>query len=306
MKRINLLFIVLILLILFLVDISLPDFENLDIIFNLRLPRSISIVLTGWLLAGAGFIVQRLTGNLLADPFIIGTSSGAMTGILISEFFKFSPYGFFYFLTVNSFAVLTVYISWWLSLYFSRHSNIIFSGVAVNSIVLSFIVLYVIFSRDTTINFFHISFGSFSYSDWNSLIYAFMVSLVSFFIIFLIWKDIIIISFNQDKSISLGVSEKTIRFFAFISASFMTSVSVSLSGIIGFVGLMSPHISVLFSDGKDHLSHFILTIIIGSLLLIISDVVSRYFFYPIEIPPGVLTSIAGSIFFLYLVINKKG
>lgn len=299
------LFVFILITVLFFFNLSLPFKPDLDILLNLRLPRSLAIFLSGFLLAVAGFISQRITLNPLADPFIIGTSSGAMLGIIIVRLLDINPYGFYYFIIINLVTLTIVYVSWWFSTYFMKTENIILTGIAINSFILSLIVYYVIFSRDNTINFFHISFGSFSYSEWNSLLYSFISMVLSFFILFFIWKDIILLAFNIEKAITLGISERFTRFLSFTLISLLTSAAVSLSGIIGFVGLMSSHIAYNINKKQENLSSVYLSGFVGSFLLLVADTFSRYFFYPIDIPPGVFTSIFGSIFFFYIILKSK-
>lgn len=303
--RISFFFILFVVIIFFLISLFLPFKPDVEILLNLRLPRSLAIVLSGFLLATAGFISQRITSNPLADPFVIGTSSGAMLGVIISQLTDIRFYSFYYFIVINSITLAIVYLSWWLSIYFVKTESILLTGIAVNSFVLSLIVYYVIFSRENSISFFHLSFGSFSYVEWNSLLYSFISFVISFFILSLIWKDLKIIAFNIEKSITLGVSERLIRFFSFTIISLLTSASVSLSGIIGFVGLMSSHIAYHLNQKREDFYSFVMSGIVGSSLLLLADIFSRYFFYPLEIPPGVFTSIFGSIFFFYIIFNSR-
>ncbi|MCX7641563.1 MAG: iron ABC transporter permease [Elusimicrobiales bacterium] len=305
MKIKSLLILICVVSLLFLIDILVPKIYDKEIILNLRLPRSFSIFIAGYLLASSGFLVQRVTLNSLADPFIIGTSSGAMLGIIISRIFGFYDYSFFYFIIINLCAFITVYISWWFSVYFQKETSILLSGIAVNSFVISMIVLYVIFSREASINFFHLGFGSFSYSQWSSILYSIVSSLIAFIIVIFVWKDIEIISFNQDKALTVGIDIKLTRFLSFLSVSLLSSSAVSLCGIIGFVGLMSPHIASFVFKKNYGIIFLFITAFMGSLLLLISDIFSRFFFYPIEIPPGVITSILGSLFFFYIIVKGK-
>lgn len=306
MKENNKFFLIfVIVIVLFLLNLSLPFKADFDILLNLRFPRSLSIVLSGFLLAIAGFISQRVTLNPLADPFIIGTSSGAMLGIIVAQILNISVYSFSYFFVINIITISIVYLSWWFSTYFSKTENIILVGIAINSLVLSLIVYYVIFSRDNTISFFHISFGSFSYADWNGLLYSFFSAFLSFLILLVIWKDVALVAFNIEKAITLGISERLTRFLSFTLISLLTSGAVSLSGIIGFVGLMSSHIAYNINGRRESLSSVFLSGFIGASLLLFSDIFSRYFYYPIDIPPGVFTSIFGSIFFFYVILKSK-
>lgn len=302
--RLKFFIIIVLVIVLFLLDVFIPFGASNDIITLLRLPRSISIILVGFLLSTAGLVIQHLTRNPLADPFIIGTSSGAMLGIIISSFLSVSSYSLTYFFIVNIFAFFSTSLSLRISSY-TRFSDIVLSGVSVNSFILSLIVLFVIFSEKHSLDFLHISLGSFSYSDWKSIIYSASTGGLAVFLIFFFIKDLKIISFHEEKSKTLGIDKHKTTIFLYLLSSLLSSSAVSLSGIIGFIGLMSPHITRIYFNNSKLEFIFFANMLIGSMLLFVASLISRIFFYPLEIPPGVFTSIAGSIFFVYLLVRRS-
>ena len=303
-EKIKIVFVIIFFILLFLIDLYLPYYDK-EIILDLRIPRSISIFFTGAFLSSAGYIVQMITRNPLADPFIVGTSSGAMLGIILSILLGVSSSSCGYFFIVISLAFISTYLSIMISRASKIPGNILLSGVAVNSFILSIIVLGVIFSKENSLSFLHISFGSFSYSDWRSIVYSLIAGVFSVLFVFIMMKDIKIIAFHEDKSLTLGINRNRVVFLSLLFSSALSSLSVSLSGIIGFVGLMSPHITRLLFRSLCEEKRLLMSMIVGSSMLFISSITSRLFFYPIEIPPGVFTSIAGSIFFIYLSVVKR-
>jgi len=287
-------------------SLTIPSDYDKDIFINLRVPRFLTLIITGFSLSTAGMILQLLTKNPLADPFIIGTSGSSMLAIIISNIIGLKFYGFEYFFLILSFSVSATLISYRISvLSSSQNTSLLLSGIALNSFVLSIIVLFVIFSREATVNFFHLSFGSFAYNEYRIIEYSlFIVSILLIIILFLI-NHIKIIAFDEEKAETLGVNTKRLKLIVFIIAAALTSVSVSVSGIIGFVGLMIPHITRRLFANADLKIIFLINAVYGAFFLLISDVAVKSLFYPTELPPGVISSIAGSIFFIWLVLKRE-
>ncbi|MEF3281050.1 MAG: iron ABC transporter permease [Elusimicrobiota bacterium] len=294
-------------LILSYLSLSLPSDFDKDILINLRIPRYLGILLTGFSLSTAGFILQLVTKNPLADPFIIGTSGASMLGIILCSLMQISFYDIRYFFIIIFFSLSVTIFSYKLSYLGSSKSanNILLSGIAINSFILSLIVLLIIFSREWSINFMHISFGSFSYSDYNKLTVLYSIFFILIFLLFFLNKYILVFSFDDDKSKTLGIDSNKIKFIIFVIVSFLTSISVSISQMIGFIGLMIPHITRSFLNRENFNIIFIFNLLYGGLFLLMADVISRMFFYPLELPPGVISSIFGSLFFIWLILRKE-
>jgi iron complex transport system permease protein len=287
-------------------ELILPYKCEKEIFYELRLPRYLGIIISGFSISSAGFLLQYITRNPLADPFIIGTSGGVMISVILSKIFLISSYSFFYLFMNSFFGVAATFFAFKIASISQRViSNILLSGFAINSIVFSIIVFLIIFSKENSLYFLNISFGSFSYLDYKIIFYSFLFLFVVLFFIRFLFKYIISISFDDEKSITLGIDVKKIRFLVFIISSVLTSLSVSLSGMIGFVGLMIPHITRYFFSEFSFKIIFFLNGFLAIIFLLIADVFSRYFFYPVEFPPGIFSSIFGSLFFIYLVIKSR-
>ncbi|HOJ86680.1 MAG: FecCD family ABC transporter permease [Elusimicrobiales bacterium] len=287
-------------------SLTIPSDYDKDILINLRIPRFLTLIITGFSLSTAGMILQLLTKNPLADPFIIGTSGSSMLAIIISNIIGLKFYGFEYFFLILSFSVSATLISYKISvLSSSQNTSLLLSGIALNSFVLSIIVIFVIFSRDATVNFFHLSFGSFAYNEYRVIGYSFFIISILFIIISVLIEHIKIIAFDEEKAETLGVNTKRLKLIVFIITAALTSVSVSVSGIIGFVGLMIPHITRRLLSNADLKILFLINAVYGAFFLLISDLAVKSLFYPTELPPGVISSIAGSIFFIWLVLKRE-
>lgn len=287
-------------------SLALPFRCNNEILINLRIPKFLGIFISGFSLATAGMVLQLVTKNPLADPFIIGTSGGSMLAIILLEVLGIYTYGSLSFFIITVFALFFTYLAYKISRFSNSSSmNMLLSGIAVNSFVLSVIVLFVIFSKEQTLYFFHLSFGSFSYSNYSSIIYSFLSIAVSSILLFIMMNRVSIISFDEEKAATLGINVERVKFVLFIIVSLLVSASVSLSGIIGFIGLMIPHITRYFLRGMNLKSIFLMNSLYGASFLLLADVISKKFFYPLEIPPGVISSIFGAVFFIYLVMNSN-
>ena len=287
-------------------ELNLPYRCDREIFYELRFPRYIGILISGFSLSSAGILLQYITKNPLADPFIIGTSGGVMISIILSRLFSVSSYSIIYLLMNSLFGLLSTLFAFKVSSASGRViSNILLSGFAINSIVFSLIVFFIIFSKEHSLYFLHISFGSFSYTNYSIILHSVIFVLILLMIVNYILKYIITISFDEEKAIVLGVDVKRIRLVVFIVSSFFTSISVTLSGMIGFVGLMIPHITRRLFYNYGFQATFFLNGFLSILFLLFSDIISKVFFYPVEFPPGIFSAVVGSLFFIYLVLKRK-
>lgn len=308
LKKLHLnVFIIFVLFVVFsYLDLILPYMCDKEIFYELRIPRYLGIFISGFSLSSAGMLLQHITKNPLSDPFITGTSGGVMISIIISHILNISSYSFLYLLMNSMWGFFATLFAFKIASLSGRViSNIVLSGFAINSIVFSLIVFFIIFSKENSLYFLHVSFGSFSYVNYKILFYSLLFFLVIIFFVRYILKYIITLSFDEDKSIVLGVDVKKVRFSVFMISSVLTAISVTLSGIIGFVGLMIPHITRYFFGNFSFENIFFLNGFLAVVFLLFADVFSRYFFYPLDFPPGIFSAICGSVFFIYLVIKNR-
>jgi len=276
------------------------SFTDRYVLLNIRLPRILNAMLVGASLSLCGAIFQAVLLNPLADSYTLGAAGGAAFGATLAfvlnifylSVFSISLFAFFG-------AILSLAIVLYVAGFKSNLSsiNLIISGIIVATIFSSAIALLdYMASKDVSYIIFWLM-GSFDASNWQNIrILAVTLGVVLFFAFF--WADELdIISLNELSAQSLGVNVIKIRFTALILATLLTAVCVSSSGIIGFIGLIVPHI-VRFMIGPKNRWLAIYSVLLGALLLLIADTFSRIFSF--QVPIGVLTGLIGGPFFLYI------
>ena len=284
------------------------DENTYTIINQIRLPRVILAIVAGAGLACSGCVFQGILRNPLADPFTLGISGGAAFGVSIGFTFGITKLSWF-FLPLFGFcgALLSVGFVYLLNLKKEFDSNsMILSGVIASYIFSSAVMLvFSISSHDQLYSAFMWLMGSLAFFDERLLpIIAVFVIVGVLFLCFL-GNVINIISLGSEKSSSLGINTaKTVKYI-FMLSSLITACIVSCCGVIGFVGLMIPHITRKFV-GNNNKILMPFSSIIGSIFLLICDTISRTLIAPVEIPIGVITSIIGGLFFVFLLLKKTG
>lgn len=273
------------------------------IVWDLRLPRVLLAGLVGASLSVAGVIFQGLLQNSLADPYILGVSSGAAAGAVVAIVIGFAGDG----IAVSAFAgaclalLLVLYVA-------AKHKRfsihrLILSGVVIQSFfgaIVSFL-LSISYENVQTIVFWLL--GSFSLAGWQDVSFVALFLCGSLFIAWLLSRQLNIFAFGDISATYLGVSVTKVRLVLLVTASLLTAVSVSVSGTIGFVGLVIPHI-MRFFIGIDHRILFPFAALGGAIFMIWADLVSRLVIAPQELSIGVVTAMIGAPFFAFLL--KKG
>jgi iron complex transport system permease protein len=285
---------------------GIADEQTIMIVNQLRIPRIIAAMLTGGGLAASGCIFQAILKNPLADPFTLGISGGASLGAAFGTLFAFSAAWFFIPLCAFIGALIAVFVAYLLTLRKRFDPNsIILAGVIMSYIFSSAVML--LFSLSSA-NQMQAAFvwlmGGFSVIDNDLLKIASIIILTGILFLCISANIINILSLNIDKSQSLGLNiNKTVQFI-FIIASLITAASISICGIIGFIGLMSPHIMRKFV-GANHIFLIPASVFAGAAFLPLCDALGRTIAAPVMIPPGVITNIAGGLFFLFLLLKDK-
>lgn len=282
-----------------------PDYE---IFVRVRLPRIILACLVGAALASSGVVFQALLRNPLADPYILGISSGAGLGAIIAvisglnwTLWGRSPIAVFAFAG----AIGTVWLVWFIGRLTGKFhvTGLLLAGVVVNaffSAVIMFLTsiaksqevhstIFWLMGNMTEEDFFVLWIGS-------GCVAGGMVAL------FYIAPQLNALSFGEDDARSLGVNIARTRIIAFGIAAAITAIAVSLSGLIGFIGLIVPH-AVRLVLGPDHRQLLPISGIVGAIFLIIADTLARIIIAPAQLPVGVVTAIVGGPFFLILLIK---
>lgn len=286
-----------------------PDVATNKIILLLRMPRIALAILAGIGLALAGAAMQSITRNYLVSPFTLGISSAAAFGASICIVFGTSLV-FQTELAIISSAFLASCGCGLVVYAISRQL-----GVKPSSIVLVGIALNYLFSAMTaTIEFFakehkleavvQWTFGSFNRATWEAVAITAVVLMICSIIMMSYCLQLNAMSSNDDEMVrSLGVDAEKLRTIIGLLAILMTSTVISFTGVIGFVGLIAPHMA-RFIIGNDHRFYLPFAAVLGSLLLLLSDTIGKFILYPVNIPVGIIISFLGVPLFVHLILSK--
>ena len=279
------------------------------IIWAIRLPRILTAVITGGGLAIVGAVFQGLFRNPMADPFVLGISSGAALGATIAIVLGVSiPLIGFTGISMFAFAGALLTMATIFMIARARGSldstTLLLSGVALNFFSSSIIYLFMFLRYDKMKQIIMWTFGSFSTSSWEKLMMMVPVIFIGTIILRLFARDLNGIMTGETQAKSFGVDVDKARKSIILASTFMVGVLVATSGIIGFVGLMIPHLLRLVI-GADFKKLLPLSFLYGSLFLLICDTLARVVVKPAELPIGAITALFGAPFFIFLLIRKK-
>ncbi|MDD5491160.1 MAG: iron ABC transporter permease [bacterium] len=291
--------------------IKLDPFHSQDevsrlILFKLRLPRVILAIFAGIGLSVSGVVFQALLRNPLADPYILGTSSGAALGGVLAITLGLGTCIYSVSLSAFIFALLTMILVYQLSQFNGKMpvQNLLLAGVIVNTFLSGLVTLIMSLNRQELYSIMFWIMGSLGQTDQNAVWLGGIVVLSLSGIIVLLSRYLNIMALGEEKAQSLGVPVELMRKILFIIVSLIIAILVSICGMIGFVGLIIPHISRLLV-GPDHKVLLPVSGLLGAIFLLLCDVLARTIAVPLEIPIGVITALAGAPFFLYLLHRKK-
>ncbi|MCM3584424.1 iron ABC transporter permease [Mesobacillus maritimus] len=281
-----------------------------NIVMNIRLPRVLLAGLVGASLAIAGAAFQGLLRNPLADPYTLGVSSGASVGAVVTLFFGVSiPFVGMFTLPVLSilFAFLTIIIV----LIFARRidrgmkvETIILTGIIFSSFLGAFISLMIALTGDELRQIIGWLLGSVSMRGWDYIYIILPFFLVGTIILLLNGRELNAMSFGEERAQHIGVDVHKRKMMILIAGSILTGAAVAVSGTIGFVGLVIPHLTRLIW-GPDHRHLLPLSILTGSGFLILADLVARTIISPTELPIGVITAIIGAPTFAIILMKRR-
>ena len=279
------------------------------LIIELRLTRSLVALLTGACLGIAGVLVQSITRNPLAEPFLLGLSSTALTTVALTVLLAPSILAIRY--TTVLVAFMGAFIGFTLTLLLSELAGgsplaLILAGIAVSSIFSGFShVLAFLVQSELRMPFLILLLGTFSSSLKPDITLLSIVLGIGFTISMIMAKPLNALLYGDDYASQLGYNPRTIRRISSLLASFLTGATVAIVGIIGFIGLVVPHLARMLIGG-DNRQVVPLSAIIGGSLLVLADVAVRIISaYGVgELPVSAITSIIGAPFFAYLLIRK--
>jgi iron complex transport system permease protein len=276
------------------------------ILFSIRLPRIVFAGIVGAALSVAGVVFQALLRNPLADPYILGISGGSAVGAIIgiilgADFFPFGIPGLAF-----TGALLTIFLVFGVAVIKRElpSDTLLLSGVIVNTFFMAMIMLLISMSSNTQLHsIFFWLMGDFSLVERGDILFIGLCLLSGFLIIYSYARPLNLIVVGEETAMQLGVPVRRIKILLFVIASFITAVTVSVSGTIGFVGLIIPHMMrMLF--GADHRVLLPASLLFGGAFTIAADTIARSVMAPSELPVGVVTAICGAPYFIYLLRKK--
>lgn len=292
-----------------LVDSSNISSVEETIITKIRTPRVLAGALVGAALAAAGVIYQGIFKNPMADPYVLGVSAGAAVGASLAIVLGVN----FTLLGVNTVSIsafacslVAIFVVYHISKVGARTpvTNLLLSGMAVSIFLSAILAMLQVFAGEKLHVIVFWLMGGFSSVEWKE-IWAIMPPVcLGSAATFLFVRDLNIFSLGEETAQHLGVDVEKVKKVLLILASLVTASAVSISGLIGFIGLIIPHM-IRIVIGPDHRILLPTSIIFGATFLVICDAVARVIVQPVELPVGVITALSGGPFFIYLLHKKK-
>lgn len=281
-----------------------------NILWNIRMPRVVLAGLVGAALAIAGAAFQGLLKNPLADPYTLGVSSGAAVGAVMTLFFGISiPFlGLFTLPVISMIGALVTMLA---VMGFARlvdrslkMETVILTGIIFSSFLGSIMSLMIALTGEELRQIIGWLLGSVSMRGWPYVQMALPFVLVGSFVLWLYRRELNAMLFGEERAQHLGVDVKRSKMAILIGGSVLTGSAVAVSGTIGFVGLVVPHMTRLVW-GSDHRHVLPLSFINGAALLIVCDLVARTIISPTELPIGVITAFIGAPVFAFIFFRQR-
>lgn len=282
-----------------------------DIIWGVRMPRVLLGAFAGMALAMVGVIMQATIQNPLGDPYILGLSSGASLGATFSILIGFSGVLSSFGAPLGAFlgALMASIFVYFLAKIGGRITpfKMILAGMVISSICSSLTSLIIFLSKDNegirTVNFWMM--GSLAGAEWSNIVLPIAISVIPLIYFFTQYRNLNLMVLGDETSITLGLNIEKHRKIYMILSSLITGVIVSVCGTIGFVGIMIPHI-VRLIFGTDHKTLLPFSALVGAIFLIWADIIARCAITNMELPIGIITSVIGAPFLLWLMVKGTG
>jgi iron complex transport system permease protein len=280
---------------------------NTRIIYELRMPRTLLAFLAGSGLAIAGLILQTVTRNPLADPYLFGISSGASFGVVLLMALSGISAGFM----LSAAALLGSLLAMSLLILIAGRQqsaqveSMLLAGVALSFLFSAFTSLLLYWSDPQAVAaILFWTLGSFARAQWATLWLPLLVIALCTFLMLSFRRQLNAMLLGDESAITLGVRVQRFRILMLVLSSLITAVLVAMCGGIGFVGLMVPHI-VRFFISQGSITGLLVTSLVGGTFMVWVDVLSRSLLKNQELPVGVITAAIGSVFFLSLLFFRK-
>lgn len=290
-----------------MIDVNATASMTDTIITDIRLPRLIYSVLTGIGLSLVGLLMQTVTRNALADPYVLGVSSGASTGAVFAIIMGGLPFLGQY--NTPIFAALGAALSIILVLLCVGKSNspvkLILIGMGMTG-VFSALTMMIIYGAKHEAQVRSAMFwllGSFAGIQWSDLPLTAIIITLFMLYIYTFNQDLDVLLLGNHEAAQMGLSVKQLQLSIVVISSIVIATLVSKVGVVGFIGLIIPHLARIIGEPK-HKHTLLFSALIGSIVMIWSDVLSRALYSPEEIPIGVLTSLLGAPLFIWIIMNR--
>lgn len=289
--------------------VNRTDSVNASILMDIRFPRVLLAAVLGAGLAAVGGVMQSIFKNPLVDSYTLGMSSGAALGAVISiitgmnvSIMGIDTTGVFAFAG----AVLTLFFVYSLAYTKSRMSinSLLLAGVAASYFLSSVISFVMMLNHDKIEHIVFWTMGSLSMATWDELRVSVLFILPSLAVLIYYTRELNILVMGEDAAHHLGINTAALKNILLITCSLIVGSVVSTGGTIAFLGLVAPHITRLVT-GSDNRLVIPYSALLGAVLLVLSDTVGRVLIQPVEIPVGIMTSIMGGPFFIFLLRRQK-
>lgn len=276
------------------------------VLFDVRLPRILSAIIIGGSLSVSGAAYQGIFNNPLVSPDILGATAGASLGAAIGIIFSWSIIG----IQINSFitGILAVAVTWFVSTKVRQNNQVlvlVLSGMLVGTIFNSFVSLikYIAdpYNKLPAINFWLL--GSLTAIDMEDVLILLIINLVSLIPLYLMRWYLNVLSFGDEEAQTLGIDTNKIRLIIILFSTLLTASSVAVCGTIGWIGLVIPHLARTLA-GPNYKILMPFSFFMGGAFLLIVDTISRTIF-SIEVPLGIITSLIGAPFYLWLLAKSR-
>ena len=281
-----------------------PDDKNYFTLMEYRLPRAVLAILLGGALAISGVLVQSVVRNPLASPDILGINNAA--GLVAVSVLMFLPNLAFYWMPIFAFlgGVLSIVILWIVCGFNFRPIKMAIIGVALSALWAA-ISHYLMLTNPVEINTAMLWLtGSLWGRSWSYLNVVLPWLVVLLPLPFIFCRDLDTLGLGENKASTLGVTVNKVQISVLVLAVALSTTAVAICGPIAFLGLVAPHLARRLVGGR-HRSLLPAALIIGALLLQLSDILARVIDPPTELPAGILTAIIGAPYFFYLLMRTK-
>lgn len=292
------------------VDANSPEMATADVIVSqVRLPRIVLALLVGMALSVSGVIFQGLFRNPLADPYMIGVSSGASLGAAVGILLQVGTLS-----VVTPSIPLFAFIGAVMTMVFvylmaSERGTIsvetfLLSGVVIGSFISAIVSFIMVMAGHDMPKIAIWLMGNLSSKGWDSVVVALPYIAVGTLASLCIVRALNLIAVGEEPAKYMGLDVETFKKVAIALGSLTTAVAVSCAGVIGFVGLIVPHVSRMIV-GPDHRALMPMSIVTGATFMVVADTIARTVISPVELPVGIITAIAGTPFFFILMRKRR-